>query len=76
MFVMIGSVVKQVQKKGTNKMLNKIKNQENVIMMFFVVTLILVGVYSIFNREIIDVIYFVVLMYYFWRFLMIRKNGK
>ena len=57
-------------------MLNKIKNQENVIMIFFVVTLILVGVYSIFNREIIDVIYFGVLVYYFWRFLMIRKNGK
>ena len=57
-------------------MLNKIKNQENVIMIFFVLTLIFVGIYSILNREIIDVIYFVVLVYYFWRFLMIRKNGK
>ena len=57
-------------------MLNKIKNQENVIMIFFVVTLIFVGVYSIMEREVIDVIYFGVLMYYFGRFLMIRKNGK
>ena len=57
-------------------MLEKIKNQENVIMIFFVVTLILVGIYSIVEREIIDVIYFGVLMYYFGRFLRIRGKRK
>ena len=57
-------------------MLNKVKNQENVIMIFFVVTLILVGIYSIVDKNAIDVIYFLVLMYYFGRFLIIRKNGK
>ena len=57
-------------------MLNKVKNQENVIMIFFVVTLIFVGIYSIVDRDVIDVIYFGVLVYYFGRFLMIRKNGK
>ena len=57
-------------------MLNKIKNQENVIMIFFVVTLIFMGIYSIIGKDVIDVIYFGVLMYYFGRFLMIRKNGK
>ena len=74
---MIVSVVKQsISRKERNKMLNKIKNQENVIMIFFVVTLIFVGIYSIVGRDVIDVIYFGVLMYYFGRFLMIRKNGK
>lgn len=57
-------------------MLNKVKNQENIIMGFFVVTLIGVGLYIIVGRSAIDVIYFGVLMYYFVRFLMIRKNGK
>ncbi|MCI6265990.1 MAG: hypothetical protein MR598_04000 [Erysipelotrichaceae bacterium] len=57
-------------------MLEKIKNQENIIMIFFVVTLVGVGIYIIVDRSIIDVIYFGVLMYYFGRFLMIRKNGK
>jgi len=57
-------------------MLEKIKNQENVIMIFFVVTLVSVGYYVVVSRNIIDVIYFGVLMYYFGRFLMIRKNGK
>ena len=57
-------------------MLGKIKNQENVIMVFFVVTLVVMGVYVIVERNIIDVIYLGVLMYYFGRFLRIRKNGK
>ena len=57
-------------------MLEKIKNQENVIMIFFVVTLVGMGVYVIVERNIIDVIYLGVLMYYFVRFLRIRKNGK
>lgn len=57
-------------------MLEKVKNQENVIMIFFVVTLILVGGYIISNRSLIDVIYFGVLLFYFGRFLIIRKNVK
>lgn len=57
-------------------MLEKIKNQENVIMVFFVVTLVSMGVYVIVERNVIDVIYLGVLMYYFGRFLRIRKKGK
>ena len=57
-------------------MLEKIKNQENVIMVFFVVTLVSVGTYVVMERDVIDVIYLGVLMYYFGRFLKIRKNGK
>ena len=57
-------------------MLKKIKNQENVIMIFFVVTLISVLVYVVIDKNIIDVIYLGVLLYYFVRFLRIRKNGR
>lgn len=57
-------------------MLEKIKNQENIIMIFFVVTLVSMGVYVIVGKNVIDVIYLGVLMYYFGRFLRIRKNGK
>jgi len=57
-------------------MLEKIKNQENVIMIFFVVTLVSVGYYVVVSRNIIDVIYFGVLMYYFVRFLIIKNRGK
>lgn len=57
-------------------MLEKIKNQENVIMIFFVVTLVSVGAYVVISRNLIDVIYLGVLLYYFVRFLRIRKSGK
>ena len=57
-------------------MLEKIKNQENVIMIFFVVTLVGMGVYVFVERNVIDVIYLGVLMYYFVRFLRIRNNMK
>ena len=57
-------------------MLEKIKNQENVIMIFFVVALVSMGVYVIVERNIIDVMYLGVLMYYFVRFLRIRKKGE
>ena len=57
-------------------MLKKIKNQENVIMIFFVVTLISVGVYAFFGRQFIDVIYFLMMLCYFFRFLRIKRNGK
>ena len=57
-------------------MLEKIKNQENLIMIFFVVALVSMGGYVIVERNVIDVIYLGVLMYYFIRFLRIRNNGK
>lgn len=57
-------------------MLNKVKNQEKLIMNFFVVMLFVVGIYVVLERELIDVIYFGVLVYYFIRFLLIKKNGR
>ena len=57
-------------------MLKKIKNQENVIMIFFVVTLFAVGLYIIFGWEFIDIIYFFIILYYYCKFLRIRKSGK
>ena len=57
-------------------MLNKVKNQEKLIMNFFVVMLFIVGIYVVLERELIDVIYFGVLVYYFIRFLLIIKNGR
>ena len=57
-------------------MLKKIKSQENVIMIFFVVTLFAVGLYIILGREFIDIIYFGIILYYFCKFLRIRKSGK
>lgn len=57
-------------------MLEKIRNQENVIMVFFVVTLVSMGVYVFVERKIVDVIYLMVLMYYFGRFLRIRGKRK
>ena len=57
-------------------MLEKIKNQENEIMIFFVVTLVGMSIYVVLERNVIDVIYLGVLMYYFVRFLRIRNNGK
>lgn len=57
-------------------MLEKIKNQENVIMIFFVVALVSMSIYVVVERKVIDVMYLGVLMYYFVRFLRIRNNGK
>ncbi len=57
-------------------MLKKVKNQENVIMIFFVVTLICVGMYAFFEKCAVDVIYFGVMLYYFTRFLKLKRNGK
>ena len=63
-------------RKERNAMLEKIKNQENEIMIFFVVTLVGMSIYVVLERNVIDVIYLGVLMYYFVRFLRIRNNGK
>ena len=53
-------------------MLNKIKNQENVIMIFFVVTLLGVISYIVMDRSVIDVMYLGVLLFYFVRFLILK----
>ena len=73
---MIEIVVKQFSSLGKERkrMLNKIKNQENIIMIFFVVTLVLVGLYVVVDKNVIDAIYFFVLLYYFLRFLIIRRK--
>lgn len=75
-FAMIDVVVKQFSslRKERKKMFNKIKNQENIMMIFFVVTLLFVGIYAVVNQNVMDVIYFFVLLYYFFRFLMIRRK--
>ena len=57
-------------------MLKKMKSQENIIMMFFLIELFFVGVYAFFCRKIVDIVYFVVMLYYFFKFLIIKKNGK
>lgn len=57
-------------------MLEKSKNQENIIMIFFVVTLISMGVYVFISKNVVDVIYMGVLVFYFVRFLKIRNSGK
>ncbi len=73
---MIEIAVKQFSSLGKERkrMLNKIKNQENIIMIFFVVTLVLVGLYVVVDKNVIDAIYFFVLLYYFLRFLIIRRK--
>lgn len=55
-------------------MLKILKNEENMLMIFFIVALFLVGNSFLFTRNIIDVIYFVVLIGYFWKFLVIRNK--
>lgn len=57
-------------------MLRKIKNQENIIMIFFVLTLALVFIDVVVTRNVVDVIYLGVLGCYFVRFLIICKKGK
>ena len=69
----LGSVAVKYRKER-RAMLNKIKNQENIIMIFFVVTLLCVGVYVAVDRSIVDVIYLGVLGYYFGRFLIIKNR--
>ena len=52
--------------------MQKTTNQENLIMIFFAVTLILSSIYIIVERSFIDIVYFGVLVYYFVRFLIIK----
>ena len=55
-------------------MLKDQKRQENVIMLFFVVILSCVGIYVLFDRSIIDVVYLGVLIYYFGMFLVVKHR--
>ena len=57
-------------------MLKKVKNQENVLMIFFVVVLVCVGLYAVLERSFLDVIYFGIMFVFFLDFLKIRKYGK
>ena len=53
-------------------MLNKIKNQESIIMIFFIVTLVGVINFVIFYKNMIDVVYLGVVIFYFIRFLILK----
>lgn len=55
-------------------MLKTLKNEESIIMIFFVVTLVSLMGSFLFKRNLIDVIYFIVLLYYFLKFLMIKNK--
>lgn len=56
-------------------MLGKQKNQERVIMLFFLFVLSFVGVYIVVERNIVDIVYFGLIIYYFRRFFVIRRKG-
>ncbi len=62
--------------KGEIAMLKKVKNQENVLMIFFVVVLVCVGLYAVFERSFLDIIYFGIMFVFFLEFLKIKKYGK
>ena len=48
-------------------MLGKVKNQEDVLMIFFIVMLVFVAIYAFFDRMLIDVVYFAfILPHYIW----------
>ncbi len=57
-------------------MLKKLNRQEDVVMIFFVVTLVCVGVYVLLGRALVDVIYFGIMIFYFIKFLRIKRSGK
>lgn len=47
-------------------------NQENIIMLFFVVVITIVGVYVIMYRNVVDLVYLGVLGYYFGKFILVK----
>ena len=57
-------------------MLEKIKDSENIIMMFFLLMLFLIGSYVIVHVNIVDFIYFLVIIYYFVQFLKLKNIRK
>jgi len=52
----------------------KIEKQENLIMLFFVVLLVLSSIYIIFDKSMIDIVYFGVVLYYFIKFLVVKHK--
>lgn len=52
-------------------MLN-IKNKENIIIISLVFVLVITLINVIYNRQLIDLIYFIMMSYYFVRVLLIR----
>lgn len=50
----------------------KINEQENLITIFFVVIILLVSIYAVIDKNVIDVIYLGVTIYYFIKFLFVR----
>lgn len=50
----------------------KMNEQENLITIFFVVILLLGSIYAVIDRDVIDVIYLSVILYYFIKFLFVR----
>ena len=57
-------------------MLKKIKNQENMLMIFFIGVLLLIGTYIMLEKNVVDIVYFLMMLFFFIRFLIIRKNGR
>ena len=55
-------------------MLNKTLNQEDIIMIFFVVMLIGTSIYMTIDHSLINITYFIILGYYFTRFLVIKNR--
>ena len=56
-------------------MIKKVRNQENVVIVFFVVTLVCVGIFAFYEKSIIDFGYFLLMSWFFLRFLKIKYNG-
>ena len=50
----------------------KFKNEENVILVYIVVILIVVGINIILNANMLDIGYFLIMLYCFIKFLIIK----
>lgn len=55
-------------------MFNNLKSEEGLVFVFFVVTLSIVLYLVICNKNILDIAYLVVVIYYFIKFLIISRN--
>jgi len=50
----------------------KINNQENLIMLFFILIIFCLVVYVVIDKNFIDIIYLGIMIYYFIKFLIVR----
>jgi hypothetical protein len=55
-----------------NAMLKKSLKKDSVIIIIFLFIIFLISMYLIVDRSIIDIIYFGIVIYYFFRFLVIK----